>query len=242
MGRGFEHYLATNLKFKCHLIHKYVLPCTFFSKNEFLIFIVREFQIHISKWEIILENYLNTTRNAMEKIINHIWMCKFGVSYFFTGKSTILLRDAEIMASWCVSVHSLCWWTECIRFASLGSISSCSSMKKSLENLPPNLINTLQYYPVRRVTLHWLEKCWSRIQLSPNAGGTAEFKLKSPPRLSFKQSEFINSLLTGILIRNQCFFKDIQYQDPGNYTFCLAIVKKELKSWGSTNLELQTSE
>lgn len=41
----------------------------------------------------------------VENILNHIWMCKFGICYFFTGKSTVLVKDTEVMASWCVSVH-----------------------------------------------------------------------------------------------------------------------------------------
>lgn len=96
--------------------------------------------------------------------------------------------------------------------------------------------------PESHSSLAWLFKCWRRVQLSPSATGTAEFKFKCPPRLSSKQSEFINFLLTGILIRNQCFLKDIQYQDPENYTFCLAVIKKELKSLASTNLGIQTAE
>lgn len=39
----------------------------FFGKNKFLISLVIEFQIHISKWNIILENFLHAARKCNGK-------------------------------------------------------------------------------------------------------------------------------------------------------------------------------
>lgn len=176
-----------NFKFEWHLIHKYVLLLIFYfflSKTKFNFFIVTELQIHISKWDIILENYLHAARKSKGKILKYIWMRKFRICYFFTGKCTVLMRAAEIMASWCVHVP-LCWWTEYTRFASL---SSCSSMKKSLENLPPNSIITLCILHCAESHSSLASQMWKQSSAVTSATGTAEFKLRSPPRLSFKQN------------------------------------------------------